>query len=104
MRKLFDIGKFDNVGAAFGTLFAEISICLYQTICAYHRGLDIKHYVTLAMPFVISGVVMFLILWALNLNGLWGIWILLIKIFIGAFVYLSLLFVFRKTWVKEITL
>lgn len=86
------IPRMQSVGAAIGTLVAEISICVYQSF-SLKKYIDIKKYVVLSLPFCISGVGMFIVLFVLNID-VWNlplIILILIKIILGAVIYVLLL-------------
>ena len=55
------IPKYTAVGAAIGTIFAELTVMLYQTFIV-RKKLDIKKYSKFAIKFVISGLIMYTII------------------------------------------
>lgn len=48
-------------GAVIGTLFAEVALCAYQTWVT-RQYLPIKSYLVMAMPMILSGLVMYMVL------------------------------------------
>lgn len=86
------IPNYGAVGAAVGTLFAELSVCVYQAF-SVRKGVELGRYVKNVAPLVIAGVVMFLILFN------WNIYIsdpfieLLIKIVVGVVIYFAMVLV-----------
>ena len=84
------IPRYQAVGAAVGTLVAEASVCILQCL-AVKNDLDLKNYISQSIPFLLSGIIMYIILInlyfpSISINGN-----LIIKILIGAFIYLSCL-------------
>ena len=78
-----------SIGVAWGTLFAEISVTIVITVILSRR-VNVWRYYQNALPFVISGVVMFLTCHNIHINT-GAITGLLIKILISAFVYIGIL-------------
>lgn len=78
------------IGASIGTLFAEIVVCIYQVI-RVRKYLPISLYIKKGIPFFISGIVMFSIIYFINFKNIPIIYVLLIKIILGAILYLLLL-------------
>ena len=80
------ITKWGAIGAAIGTIFAEATVCIYQTLMV-RKELDIKNYLNNNVIFIISGIIMLLgikyIEYILGNSLLTGV----IQIFIGASVY-----------------
>ncbi len=77
------------VGAAVGTLFAEFAVCMYQVI-PVRKKLPIKKYIANSLPFLISGLCMFVVLYILELpiNAILSVFA---KVVIGAVIYLTTL-------------
>jgi len=65
---LLFIPKYGAVGAGIGTLLAEITVCLYQSI-AVARNIPVLGYVKETIPFIIAGIGMFFILYPLNMSS-----------------------------------
>lgn len=81
------IPKWHAIGASIGTLMAEVTVCLYVVLCV-RKELPIKKYIKFSCPFVISGVIMFCVIFNIHFsftNELAG---LITKIGIGMLVYL----------------
>ncbi len=81
------IPKWQAIGASIGTLMAETAVCFYVVLCV-RKELPIKEYIKLSCPFVVSGVIMFCVIFNIHLsfaNELMG---LIVKIGIGVLVYL----------------
>lgn len=55
------IPAFSSVGAAIGTLLAQIAVCVYQAIKS-KTDLPIMHYVTRSTPYITSGLIMLIII------------------------------------------
>ena len=80
------IPKFAAIGAAIGTLFAEIGVCVYQ-VGRVRKYLPIKKYIVLGIPFLASGIFMFLIIYFLEFIVFSREVLILIKILLGAIIY-----------------
>ena len=77
--------KIQSVGAAIGTLFAEFTVCAYQTY-KVRNELDIKKYLKQSMPLLISGIIMYIIV--VNIPYmLSNIVTIFIKVIIGVLIY-----------------
>lgn len=85
------IPKFGAIGAAIGTFFAEMVVCIYQ-VYKVSPFLNIRKYIKKTMPFVLSGSIMFIILYNLNLN-INLLAALGIKIILGCLIYFSTLLI-----------
>lgn len=90
------IPKMMSIGAAIGTLFAEATVCISQLIDV-RTVLPIKKYVSRVLPFIINGIIMFLIVYTVKLpfNNLMS---LFLKIILGIFLYVLglVLIIWRK--------
>lgn len=86
------IPRVASIGAAWGTFFAELFVMLVITKMI-KRFVNIWDYYKLSLPFVISGLVMFVTCRRITFNLGTGC-ILLLKIIIGALVYIFTLFIF----------
>ena len=86
------IPQLGAVGAAIGTLFAESSSCLYQCYVV-RKDLPLIRYIKYSLPIVFSGFTMFLIILNLDFSvfGMSGLMIVLLKVAIGAIVFLALI-------------
>ena len=91
------IPKMASVGAAVGTIFAEVTVAGYQTIMV-RKELNILKCIKKSTPFIIFGIIMFCVVKILPFEVEGNITLLIVKIFIGAMVYLTLSgFYFIKT-------
>ena len=78
-----------SIGAALGTLVAEMSVCVYQ--CFHCRlYIPMKQYVRKVFPMIINGFLMFLIIRYINLPIGNNYILLLVKICAGAIIYIFL--------------
>lgn len=80
------IPKFQANGAAIGTFFAEISVCIYQTYKVRY-DVPVKKYMLEAIPFMFSGIIMYMILIKISFNNMGLLENLVLKILIGAVIY-----------------
>lgn len=88
------IPKTGAIGAAWGTLFAEAGVCCFQSY-AVRKGLPIKELILDGLPFVISGLFMYILLILIDFTNL-GLIGILSKVVIGATSYLVILFILFK--------
>ncbi len=87
------------VGAAIGTLAAEIVVCLYQ--CGQVRKyLPIRHYLVKSLPLVTAGIMMCLVIFRLDF-GIKNLFLqLIMKVLVGATVYIGLMVCFLWAYRK----
>lgn len=87
------------IGAAIGTLIAEGVVCFYQCFVCRH-GVNVVQYFILSLPMICSGIIMLIVLRLISFSIISPFLQLIIKIIIGAAVYLLTLilqlFIFRK--------
>lgn len=83
------IPRLASVGAAVGTIIAEVTVAVYQTIMV-RKELDVSQCMKKSVPFIIFGSIMFLVVKILPFEVGGNIGSLIAKIFIGAMVYLAL--------------
>ncbi len=103
------IPKLEAIGAAIGTLFAEMIVCVYQAFMI-RKYIHIRKFVKHSVPFLLSGIWMFFIVYNLNFNIKNNILRLLLEIIIEMFVYSIALFlqyiviskILHCQWLKEI--
>ena len=81
-----------SVGAAIGTLFAEMTVCVYQ-VYSVKEEVKIFKMIKMASPFLVAGIVMYVVLIHITFSTK-SIVSLFIKIVIGAILYIISLFVF----------
>lgn len=88
------IPHYRSVGAAIGTLCAEITVCIYK-ITYSNKKMKTMHTIKLGMPFCIMGIIMYIILNIIDMGFLSNIMAMLIKIIIGCAIFgiLSILYV-----------
>ena len=87
------IGRLGAVGAAIGTIAAEIALCAYQVWCV-RKELEIGLYILRGVPFVVIGVVMTLVLRLIQRVIPYGVLNLLLLIAIGGAFYISFSFLY----------
>ena len=82
------IPKFGSVGAAIGTLFAEFTVCAWQSY-SVHKNLPIITYIKKSTPFILSGITMFVVIYniVIPLDSVFHQ--LLFKIGLGVIVYIA---------------
>lgn len=91
------------IGAAIGTFFAEAIVCLYQAY-AVRKYLPIKKYFYKSLYFILAGIIMFLIIFNIDVGNISIFIKLFIKILIGVvlyFVVLGIQILFRKYILKK---
>ena len=85
------IPRLESIGAALGTLLAEITVCAYQIIMVKH-DLEIIKYVKESLLFVIPAVIMYIILITVDFR-ITPVLNLVLHIFLGVLCYFGLLLV-----------
>ena len=91
---IFLIGIYGAKGASIGTIFAEFSVALYQTI-KVKDDLDIKLYLKKSIVYIFPGLAMYLSIKAIGyyFNST-SIGVGIIEIFVGGFVYIVISFAY----------
>lgn len=97
---LFLIRKYGALGAVIGTLVAEFSVMAYQTY-AIKSELPFSNYVKDNVPFLFSGIIMFLIVHTLDYFIENTIISLVCQVVIGIVSYTIFSCVLLKSWDKE---
>ena len=82
-------------GAAIGTLFTELSVCIYQ-VWKVRSELNIKPLLKCALPFVFSGMIMFCLVFFIDFGLDNKIVELLMNIILGATIYLSISYIIER--------
>lgn len=103
---LIFIRKYEALGAVIGTLSAEITLALYQTIKVRNK-VNIKKYSKYAVYFGIIGLVMFVGVEKIANNlAMCSELLLFVKIFIGGIIYcgLSIIYFIKTKDIKLINL
>lgn len=75
-----------SVGAAIGTLCAEIMVCIY-IIYKVRKQLDVKRYFQKSLPFIFAGIIMFVVLYNGNLDIPNDLTRMIVKIMLGIVIY-----------------
>lgn len=81
------IPQLKSIGAAIGTLCAEIVVCIY-IIYKVRRQLNVKRYFLKSLPFILAGIIMFSVLYNCNLNISYNLTKILAKIILGIIIYI----------------
>ncbi|RKM53805.1 flippase [Butyrivibrio sp. X503] len=87
------IPKYASVGASIGTFVAYATVCIVQAVCVFKEA-NIGRNILNSLPFVIAGVLMFVLLWQYTPKVSNEILALMVKIVMGGVVYLGSLAVF----------
>lgn len=95
------IGKYGAVGAAIGTVFAEASVSIYQTI-KVRKELDIKSYLGKTIFYIIPGATMYLIVKLIGSRLGVSIFTGIIQISVGGLVYTSISLVYMVISKNEV--
>lgn len=80
------IPKFLSVGAAIGTVLAEMTVMIFQTV-SIRRELDIKKSFFEIIPFIIKSTIMFVLIYPLNFLNLNGWLRIFLQVGFGCLVY-----------------
>ena len=89
-----------SIGAAVGTLFAEMVVCIYQCF-SVSSGLQIARYLKDSFIFLISGIVMFFGIYFFNFP-LSQFQSLFVKIILGAIIYIVCAIVCMRIFNKQV--
>lgn len=76
------------VGAAIGTLCAEIVVCIY-IILKVRRQLNVIRYIQMSLPFIFSGIILFFALYNCDFNISCNLTRIIIKIILGIIIYIA---------------
>lgn len=88
------IPRYGSVGAGIGTTLAEFSVCFYQTY-SVRKNINVKKLIENAIPYVISGMVMFGIVFSMKLKiNVYAA--ITIEIFVGVVTYFFALLLLLK--------
>lgn len=85
------IPKYAAVGACIGTIFAELSVVLYQT-WVIRKELPVKLYMGSSIKFIIKSLIMFVIITFVGTQIENSLIRIITQVMLGAFIYLSLNF------------
>lgn len=77
---------YSSIGACIGTIVAEVTVMLYQSI-AVRKELDIKRYINSMVPFFIKAVIMGVIVYMLNYIQINDYFRLILQIGLGGTIY-----------------
>ncbi len=95
---VFLIKKMGGLGAAIGTVIAEMIVCIYQ-FTKVRKEILITKYICIACKYLVFGIVMYIVLVAIEFNYSIGV-NLLLEVCIGSGIYVILLvmdfLLFRK--------
>lgn len=93
------IPYYGSIGAAIGTLVAEMTVCVMQAIYV-HNELDIKEYIKIYVPFLFAGIIMFAFGYLVKLSAISELVIrLIVKILLCGSLYLIVIRLFyKKRW------
>lgn len=97
---LCTIKKMGAIGAAWGTLFAELTVCIYQIYTIKHE-INIIKYLKNCSGILISSIMMLLILNIVKLNNLSMFMNLIIKILLGIMIYMIFIGIFYNKILSE---
>lgn len=87
------IPKYGSVGAAIGTLFAEGSVCVVQSLGTRKEIHSIQLFVN-SIPFLLSGIIMSFFIRLISINYENLITQLLFKIALGCIIYMTCILIF----------
>ena len=94
------------IGAALGTLFAEISVCVMQCF-SVRKELPINKFILFSMPFIIAGTAMVAFLLNISIMFQSQVVDILAKVLLGAIVYITVAMVLMvpfRNYYKEVAL
>lgn len=88
------IPMYGAIGAVIGTIFAEATVCIIQTYIVKDQ-LELKEYFKKGFMFLINGFIMFFVV-RLFPYGNNDLLTLIVKVFIGALIYIIISFIYIK--------
>lgn len=88
---LIFIPRFGAVGAAIGTIAAEIIVMIYQSICV-KNDIYVKKYLKISFNSFIKSIIMFAIIYPINYIAINPAITIMIQIFLGVIIYTILNF------------
>lgn len=93
------------VGVSIGTLVAEAVVCFYQSSKVMQR-ISLSQYIYESLPLVLSGAIMFVVLYFWDIPQFNNITAIALKIVVGAGVYFASLFplsfIFKVNYIKRL--
>lgn len=89
------IPKYASIGAAIGTLCAEGVVCIYQCY-AVRDELNMRSYLMNSIPYVLAGILMYVVIFNLTFSITSLFIILVIKISVGCLLYVVLFLVLNR--------
>ena len=95
------IPRMQSIGAAVGTLIAEMFVCVFQILCV-KKFLPIKQYLSDIIYIAFAGLVMAIIVFCLPVIG-GNATTLAFKVLSGAFVFLIIVLIKYRNLVRELT-
>ena len=94
------IQKYKSYGASFATLFAELSVTIIQ-LYFIRKEFKISKILVLSKNYLISGIIMFIFCYVIDILILNNLISLIIQIFIGLIVYPLVLYLIRDSFFIE---
>lgn len=95
------IPKFGALGAVYGTLSAEFTVCFLQVFFV-RNYLPIRNYIKITLPYLFYGFVMFLFVNRIPPLFFSGLILLFIQIIIGGIIYICLVYIHSKLTNKKL--
>lgn len=96
------IPSMQSIGAAIGTICAEASVCIVQSL-SVRKEIKVLRYQFMGMPFVLAGLIMYLTLINIHITSFGSLKLLLVKVLVGIGIYLAALlpftFILRREWI-----
>lgn len=89
------IPRYASIGAAIGTLCAEAAVCAYQCYTV-RKELNMKSYIVNSIPYLLAGILMYIVLINLTFSINSYLFILMLKVCIGCIVYVLLFLILNK--------
>lgn len=89
MFNLIFIPRFASIGACIGTIVAEFSVTLFQTI-SIKKELPIKDYIKGIIPFFLKSFIMFVLVYPLNLFNINSLIRIMVQILLACIIYFIL--------------
>lgn len=85
------ISKYGALGAVIGTVLAEVGVCVFQTV-AVKDELPVREYIKMLLPFLLSGIIMFMVVRVIGTAMGVDIYSLLAQLLVGSITFIIITF------------
>ncbi len=93
------IPQYGGLGAAIGTVVAEFSVCLCQSLMVWKK-MNLYHYLKKVFPFLLFGIIMCVMVYVIGIFIPHAILSLFLQILIGAMIYCAMSYYYLRRKLK----